>query len=58
MFGMGDYEFLGYLVQISGNQLLILVPDDIPDVENTQEDDAGGISWRICLESRLKTNVN
>lgn len=41
MYDMGEYEFLGYLVQKSGNQMLILVPDDIPDVENTQEDDAG-----------------
>lgn len=41
MYDMGEYEFLGYLVQKSGNQMLIFVPDDIPDVENTQEDDAG-----------------
>jgi len=41
MYQMGEFEFLGYLVQKSGNQMLILVPDDIPDVENTQEDDAG-----------------
>ncbi len=38
---MGEYEFLGYLVQKAENTLLILVPEDIPDVENTQEDDAG-----------------
>ncbi len=41
MYQMGEFEFLGYLVQKSGNQMLILVPEDIPDVENTQEDDAG-----------------
>jgi hypothetical protein len=41
MNGMGEYEFLGYLVQKTEDILLILVPDDIPDVENTQEDDAG-----------------
>ncbi len=41
MNGMGDYEFLGYLVQKTEDILLILVPDDIPDVENTQEDDTG-----------------
>ena len=41
MYGMGEYEFLGYLVQKTGEFLLILVPDDIPDVENTQEDDNG-----------------
>jgi len=41
MYDMGEYEFLGYLVQKSGNQMLIFVPDDIPDVENTQEDDVG-----------------
>ena len=38
MYSKGEYEFLGYLVQRSDNALLILVPDDIPDVENTQED--------------------
>lgn len=41
MNGMGEYEFLGYLVQKTEDILLILVPDDIPDVENTQEDDVG-----------------
>lgn len=41
MNGMGDYEFLGYLVQKTEDILLIFVPDDIPDVENTQEDDTG-----------------
>jgi hypothetical protein len=41
MFGMGEYEFLGYLVQKTENILLIFVPDEIPDVENTEEDDAG-----------------
>ena len=41
MYSKGEYEFLGYLVQKAENNLLILVPDDIPDVENTQEDDAG-----------------
>jgi len=41
MYDLGEYEFLGYLVHKSGNQMLIFVPDDIPDVENTQEDDAG-----------------
>jgi len=41
MYGMGEYEFLGYIVQISDHNLLVLVPDDIPDVENTQKDDAG-----------------
>ena len=41
MYTMGEYEFLGYVVQKAENTLLILVPEDIPDVENTQEDDAG-----------------
>ena len=41
MFGRGDYEFLGYLVQKTEDILLIFVPDDIPDVENTEEDDEG-----------------
>ena len=41
MYTMGEYEFLGYVVQKAENTLLILVPDDIPDVENTQEDAAG-----------------
>jgi hypothetical protein len=41
MNGMGEYEFLGYLVQKTEDILLIFVPDDIPDVENTQEDDTG-----------------
>jgi len=41
MYSKGEYEFLGYVVQKAENNLLILVPDDIPDVENTQEDDAG-----------------
>jgi hypothetical protein len=41
MYSKGEYEFLGYLVHKAENNLLILVPDDIPDVENTQEDDAG-----------------
>jgi len=41
MYSKGEYEFLGYLVQKAENTLLILVPDDIPDVENTQEDDTG-----------------
>lgn len=41
MYDLGEYEFIGYLVHKSGNQMLIFVPDDIPDVENTQEDDAG-----------------
>ncbi len=41
MYTMGEYEFLGYLVQKAENILLVLVPDDIPDVETTQEDDAG-----------------
>jgi len=41
MYSKGEYEFLGYLVQRSDNILLIFVPDDIPDVESTQEDDAG-----------------
>ena len=41
MNGMGEYEFLGYLVQKTEDILLVFVPDDIPDVENTQEDDNG-----------------
>ena len=41
MYTMGEFEFLGYLVQKAENTLLILVPDDIPDVENTQEEDTG-----------------
>ena len=41
MYTKGEYEFLGYVVQKADNILLILVPDDIPDVENTQEDDVG-----------------
>jgi len=41
MFGMGDYEFAGYLVQRTENLLLIFVPDDIPDEENSQVDDDG-----------------
>jgi len=41
MYTTGEFEFLGYVVQKAENTLLILVPDDIPDVENTQEDDAG-----------------
>ena len=41
MNGMGEYEFLGYLVQKTEDILLIFVPDDIPDVENTEEDDDG-----------------
>jgi len=41
MYTMGEYEFLGYVVQKAENTLLILIPDDIPDEENTQEDDAG-----------------
>lgn len=41
MYARGEFEFLGYLVQKAENTLLILVPDDIPDVENTQENDAG-----------------
>ncbi len=41
MYDMGDYEFLGYLVQKTEDILLIFVPDDIPDVENTEEDDDG-----------------
>ncbi len=41
MYDMGDYEFLGYLVQKTEDILLIFVPDDIPDVENTEEDDEG-----------------
>ena len=41
MYDMGDYEFLGYLVQKMEDILLIFVPDDIPDVENTEEDDDG-----------------
>lgn len=32
MYTMGEFEFLGYLVQKAENTLLILVPDDIPDV--------------------------
>lgn len=41
MYDMGDYEFLGYLVHKSGNQMLILVPDDIPDLDSMPHDDAG-----------------
>ena len=41
MYTMGEFEFLGYLVQKAENTLLILVPEDIPDVENIQENDAG-----------------
>lgn len=41
MNGMGEYEFLGYLVQKTGDQMLIFVPDDIPDDENVREDDVG-----------------
>ena len=41
MYDLGEYEFLGYLVQKSEDILLIFVPDDIPDVENTEEDDEG-----------------
>ena len=41
MYDTGDYEFLGYLVQKTEDILLIFVPDDIPDVENTEEDDDG-----------------
>ena len=41
MYSKGEYEFLGYLAQRSDNALLIFVPDDIPDGENTQEEDAG-----------------
>ncbi len=41
MFGMGDYEFVGYLVQKTENILLIFVPAEIPDDEITQEDDNG-----------------
>jgi hypothetical protein len=41
MFGMGDYEFVGYLVQKKENLLLVFVPDEIPDDENAEENDAG-----------------
>ena len=41
MFGMGDYEFVGYLVQKKENLLLVFVPDEIPDDENAEENDDG-----------------
>lgn len=41
MYARGEFEFLGYLVQKAETTLLILVPEDIPDMENTQENDAG-----------------
>jgi len=41
MYDLGDYELLGYLVQKSGNQMLIFVPDDIPDLDTMPQDDAG-----------------
>ena len=41
MFGKGEYEFLGYLVQKSGYQMLIFVPDDIPDLDSMPQEDAG-----------------
>lgn len=57
MFGRGEYEFLGYLVQKSEDILLIFVPDNIPDVENTEEDDGVSISRQICQGSKSKTNM-
>ncbi len=41
MYDLGEYEFLGYLVHKSGNQMLIFVPDDIPDLDSMPQDDAG-----------------
>ncbi len=60
MYTTGDFEFLGYLVQKAENTLLVLVPDDIPDVENTQDDDAGvyikADTSRIQLENESDLN--
>ena len=41
MYDLGEYEFLGYLVHKSGNQMLVFVPDDIPDLDSMPQDDAG-----------------
>lgn len=55
MLGMGEYEFLGYLVQKTKNLLLIFVPDEIPDDENTQGD-AEGVYLKADLAG-MKENV-
>ncbi len=54
MYDTGDYEFLGYLVQKTEDILLIFVPDDIPDVENTEEDDEGMSGIQIENEKDLE----
>jgi len=41
MYGMGEYTFVGYMVQKANNVMLVFVPDDIPDEEQDKLPEAG-----------------
>ena len=41
MYIMGEFTFVGFLVQKANNQMLVFVPDDIPDDENKKLPEEG-----------------
>jgi len=41
MYGMGEFTFVGYLVQKANNAMLVFVPDDIPDEEQDKLPEEG-----------------
>jgi len=51
MYGMGEFTFVGYMVQKANNVMLVFVPDDIPDNEDEKLADEG-IFLKAILQDR------
>ena len=52
MYGMGEFTFVGYLVQKANNAMLVFVPDDIPDEEQDKLPEEG-----VFLKATLQDNA-
>jgi hypothetical protein len=53
MYGMGEFTFLGYMVQQANGVMLVFVPDDIPDKENEKPTDDGVFLKAVLQEKTL-----
>lgn len=51
MVGMGEFTFVGYLVQKANDVLLVFVPDDIPDNDDEKLADEG-VFLKVYLHKR------
>jgi hypothetical protein len=52
MHGMGEFMFVGYVVHLADNVMLVFVPDDIPDDENEKLSEEG-----VFLKAYLHENT-